>query len=185
MTTATAHDAIPDVKNAYPELPVIPYARTSVAMKDVITYMASTAVTTPIKRAGYVMFRNESGNGKSGVNNNYVGLQADGGRLPDKWTPFIAGTCVRRENKTNKWRRFICLKDWKTSIDILFDRVGSRGLFVGGFAHPHANMHINSDDDWPLAYWREWVTGDGAATIPIADKTSLLSQYKAAVHNFP
>ena len=176
---------LPDVKNAYPELPVLTFARTSVAMTDVIAYMSSTAVKTPIKRAGYVMFRNESGNGKSGVNNNYIGLQADGARLPDKWTPFIAGTCVHKENKTGKLRRFVCLKDFRTSVDILFDRVGSRGLFVGGFAHPHANMQVDDDDDWPLAYWREWVKGTGSAKIPAADKKALLSQYKDAVHHFP
>jgi hypothetical protein len=172
------------IKNAYPELPELEFAKTSVAMTDVVTYMSSTAVKTEIKRAGYVMFRNESGNGKKGVNNNYVGLQADGGRLPDKWTPFIAGTCVLAENKTGKLRRFVCLKDWKTSVDILFDRVGSRGLFVGGFAHPHANMQVNSDDDWPLAYYREWVKGDGTAKIPPGDKNSLLSLYKDAVKKF-
>lgn len=172
------------IHNAYPELPELPFTRTSVAMTDVITYMASTAVTTPIKRAGYVIFRNESGNGHSGVNNNYIGLQADGNRVPDKWTPFIAGTCVHAENQTGKLRRFVCLKNFKTSVDILFDRVGSRGLFVGGFAHPHANRQINADGDWPLAYWQEWVKGNGSATIPTADKNALLSEYSDAVHHF-
>jgi hypothetical protein len=117
MSTGTVH-------NAYPELPELPFTRTSVAMTDVVTYMSNTAVTTPIKRAAYVIFRNESGNGKKGVNNNYIGMQADGARLPDKWTPFIAGTCVHAENQTGKPRRFVCLKDWRTSVDILFDRVG-------------------------------------------------------------
>jgi hypothetical protein len=176
---------MPQVHNAYPELPELDLKRTSVAMTDVVTYMSSTAAKTTIKRAGYVMFRNESGNGKKGVNNNYVGLQADGARLPDKWTPFIGGTCVHKENKTGKLRRFVCFKDWKTSVNILFDRVSSRGLFVGGLAHPHANMQIESDDDWPVAYYREWVKGDGAANIPPGDKKSLLSMYKDAVKKFP
>ena len=172
------------VHNAYPELPELAFARTSVAMTDVISYMSSTAVTTPIKRAGYVIFRNESGNGQKGVNNTYIGLQADGSRIADKWTPFIAGTCVHAENQTGKQRRFVCLKDWKTSVDILFDKIGSRGLFVGGFAHPFAKMQVNTDNDWPLAYWREWVKGDSAAQIPAADKNGLLSQYAKAVQLF-
>jgi hypothetical protein len=104
--------------------------------------------------------------------------------LPDKWTPFIAGTCVHAENQTGKQRRFVCLKSFETSVDILFDRVGARGLFVGGFAHPHANAQINTDDDWPLAYWQEWVKGDGAATIPAGDKNSLLSEYRDVVQKF-
>jgi len=176
---------MPEIHNAYPELPELPFARTSVAMTDVINFMSTTAVATPIKRAAYVIFRNESGNGKKGVNNNYIGLQADGNRLPDKWTPFIAGTCVHKENKTGKLRRFVCLKKFTTSIDILSDRIDARGLFVGGFAHPHANMQIDTDDEWPLAYWREWVKGESTAKIPDADKNSLLSIYNDAVHKFP
>jgi hypothetical protein len=38
---------------------------------------------TNVKRASYVMFRNESGNGAKGINNNYCGAQADSGR----WQP--------------------------------------------------------------------------------------------------
>jgi len=89
-----------EVHNAYPELPVLEFTRTSVAMADVIKHISEAAVETPIKRASYVIFRNESGNGKKGVNNNFIGLQADGNRVVDKWTPFIAGTCVHAENMT-------------------------------------------------------------------------------------
>ena len=174
-----------NVHNAYPELPELAFARTTVAMADVVTYISNMAIGTPIKRAAYVIFRNESAAGQKGINNNYIGLQADGQRLEDRWTPFIAGTCVHPENMTGRLRRFICFRDWKTCIDILSEKVGSRGLYVGGFAHPYANMQINTDDDWPLAYWREWVLGDGAAPIPAPDKASLLQQYAAAVGVFP
>ena len=173
------------VHNAYPELPVLPFARTSVAMPDVINYLSGKTVDTPIKRAAYVIFRNESGNGHKGVNNNYIGQQADGNRLPDKWTPAIAGTCVHAENQTGKLRRFVCFKEWKTCVDLLCDRVDARGLFVGGFAHPFADMQVDTDDDWPLAYWREWVQGSATAQIPAADKSGLLQEYQAAVQAFP
>lgn len=178
MPTGTVH-------NAYPELPVLDFLRTSVAMTDVVHYIAGTQTAVPVKRAAYVIFRNESGNGQKGINNNYIGLQADGNRLADKWTPAIAGTCVHAENMTGRLRRFVCLRNWTTCIDILADKVSTRGLYVGGYAHPYANMQVNSDNDWPLAYWREWVQGDGHAQIPAAEKNSLLSEYRDAVHAFP
>jgi hypothetical protein len=174
-----------NVRNAYPELPELPFARTSVAMPDVVNYISGRAITVPVKRAAYVIFRNESGAGQKGINNNYIGLQADGGRIADKWTPFLAGTCVHAENMTGRQRRFICLRNWTTCIDILSEKVGSRGLFVGGYAHPYARMQVNTDDDWPLAYWREWVQGDSAAKIPAAEKNGLLAQYETAVGAFP
>lgn len=173
------------VHNAYPELPELPFARTSVAMPVVVNYISSTASTTPVKRAAYVIFRNESGGGHKGINNNYIGLQADGNRIADRWTPFIAGTCVRSENMTGHMRRFICFSDWTTCADILCDKVQSRGLYVGGYAHPYANMQVVADSDWPLAYWREWVLGDSHAQIPVAEKNGLLAQYRDAVQSFP
>lgn len=86
---------------------------------------------------------------------------------------------------THKLRRFVCLKDWRTCIDILTEKISLRGLYVGGYAHPYANMQINTEQDWPLAYWREWVQGDIHAQIPDVEKQSLLAQYHAAVSKFP
>jgi hypothetical protein len=174
-----------NIHNAYPELPVLDFQRTTVGMPAVIAYLTGAASQTPVKRAGYVIFRNESAAGQKGINNNYIGLQADGARQADQWTPLIAGTCVLRENMTNRWRRFVCFNDWTACMDILLDKVQARGLYVGGYAHPYANMHVNSDGDWPLAYWREWVTGDGTANIPAAQRNNLLSQYAAAVAALP
>jgi hypothetical protein len=67
-------------------------------IRDVVGYISRTTVTIPIKRAAYVIFRNESAAGQKGINNNYIGLQADGGRQADKWTLLFAGTCVHAEN---------------------------------------------------------------------------------------
>jgi hypothetical protein len=181
---AAAAAAAGQVHNAYPELPEIPFARTTVPMAEVISYISGTTVPTAVKRACYVIFRNESAAGQKGINNNYIGLQADGGRQSEKWTPFIAGTCVHAENMTGRLRRFVCFRDWRTSVDILAEKVALRGLYVGGYAHPYANMQINSDSDWPLAYWREWVQGDSHAQIPAAENHNLLSQYAAAVDIF-
>jgi len=173
------------VRNAYPELPVLTFERTSVAMADVVRQISSAAVTVPIKRAAYVIFRNESGNGRKGINNNFIGLQADGNRVEDKWIPFIIGTCVRAENRTGRRRRFVCFENWTTSVDFLADKVSARGLYVGGYAHEYAKMKVETDDDWPLAYWREWVKGSRTARIPRAKKDGLLSQYRDAIGHFP
>jgi hypothetical protein len=85
---------------------------------------------------------------------------------------------------TGKLRRFVCFNDWKTCIDILTEKVSSRGLYVGGYAHPYANVKIKTADDWPLAYWREWVLGDEAALMPEGDKKGLLAQYENAIRQF-
>jgi hypothetical protein len=188
VSDATISDATisgAGVHNAYPELPVLPFVRTTVAMPDVVNYISQTKISVPVKRAAYVIFNNESAAGRDGINNNYIGLQADGDRQADKWTPLFAGTCVHAENMTGKLRRFICFRDWRPCVDILADKVSSRGLYVGGYAHPYANMQIQTDDDWPLAYYREWVEGSSTVQIPDADKNDLLKQYGIAVRDFP
>ena len=174
-----------DVHNAYPELPVLSFTRTSIAVATVVDYMSRADVTTVVKRAAFVIFRNESGSGQKGINNNYAGFQADGDPRAEKWTPFFAGTCVHPEGGTGKLRRFLCFKDWRSCFDLLCETVSLRGLYVGGYAHPYANMHINTEDDWPLGYQREWVTGSSKAEIKDEDKKSLLSQYADAVRTFP
>ncbi|HZR59997.1 MAG TPA: hypothetical protein VFA80_03435 [Xanthobacteraceae bacterium] len=173
------------VHNAYPELPELAFTRTAIAMSDFVNYLTGVPGKTALKRASLVIFRNESAAGRKGINNNYIGLQADGGRQADRWTPLFAGTCVHAENMTGKLRRFICFKDWRGCMDILIDKVESRGLYVGGYAHPYAKMQINGDEDWPLAYWREWVQGDSTAQIPDGEKKNLLSEYTSAVAAFP
>lgn len=173
------------VHNAYPELPELAYLKTTLPVADAVARIQGLGSATEIKRATYVIFCNESGNGRKGINNNYIGLQADGGRLDAKWTPLFAGTCVLAENQTGKLRRFICFKDPAGSFAILADRVEHRGLYVGGTAHPYANVKIVTKDDWPGAYYKEWVRGDAHAVIPPDSKANLLALYAQAAAAFP
>lgn len=174
------------VHNAYPELPEIPYVRTTVSMTDVVAHIARASVSVHIKRAAYVIFRNESGGGQSGINDNYIGLQADGDRQPAEWTHFFVGTCLKNENMTEDLRRFLCFRVWTDCADIVIAKVGQRGLYVGGVAHPYAgNFPINTIDDWPTGYYKEWVKGNAHAVIPDDDKRDLLRQYRDAVRLFP
>jgi len=65
--------------NYYPGKPVLKYQKTSVEMGAVIPYLQSLNVPFEVKIMTYIIFRNESGNGSSGINNNYGGFQADSG----------------------------------------------------------------------------------------------------------
>ena len=72
------------VKNFYPTLPILPYQKTLVVMSDVIAYLQSLPIDKEVKRSCYIIFRNESSNGKSGINNNYIGFQSDSGKWQSK-----------------------------------------------------------------------------------------------------
>lgn len=172
------------MRNAYPDLPEMPYTRTSVNMDDVIQYIKDSPYSVEVKRSVYIIFRIESANGRSGVNNNYIGLQADGNKSSSKVSQHIIGTCVKNENMTGKQRRFACFDSWKDSVDILEYQVVNRGLFVGGIATPYSKMKVNSVTDLATAYAREWVYGDTKA-VPTKDAlNTFMSIYKQAAQKF-
>jgi hypothetical protein len=168
------------VKNAYPDLPEVPYQKTLVSEPDVVTYLQSSALKTEIKRATYVVFAIESAHGTKGVNNNYAGIQADGSKLPAQWASKVVATCTTPENMTGKQRRFVCFDSWKDSVDYLADRVQSRGIYIGGIAHPYSkNLQVMNPTDFGRAYWKEWVQGDNSE--PPADEISMyVSLYQKA-----
>lgn len=168
------------MNNAYPELPQLPFQRTSVRMADVVLSIIAQPVPVEIKRAGYVMFRNESGNGAKGINNNYIGAQADGQRWPASLTPSFAGTVTIAENGTHIQRIFLAFKDLGGCIAFLMSRVASRGLYIGGTTHLVLTMRVTSPNDLAVAYHREWVTGN-ATSDPSADElASFLSMHEQA-----
>ena len=169
--------------NAYPELPQLSFERTSVTMSDVINTLNDQPVTTEVKRAGYVMFRNESGNGSRGINNNYVGAQADGQRWPAVLTQTFSGTVTLPENGTHIQRIFIAFKDLTGCIAFLMNRVSTRGLYIGGTTHLVLTMKIASPTDLAVAYHREWVTGKAASEPSSAELSSFLSMYRQATES--
>lgn len=172
-------EQIKQVANCYPELPVIPYEKTSVPMADVIAYLQSLNYVGEVKRAVYVIFRNESANGRSGVNGNYAGVQADGSRWPDKWDKRIIATTVKNENMTGRSRRFVVFNSWKDSVDFLIDSIVARGLYIGGFSQRIAKISIREPKDLARAYYKEWVMGEKLAEPDgdfIKDFQSMYSQ---------
>ncbi|MEJ0015733.1 MAG: hypothetical protein WDN25_04055 [Acetobacteraceae bacterium] len=172
------------MKNSYPELPVLAFRRTSVAMADVIAHLAGLPVPTEAKRSAYVMFRNESANGAKGINNNYVGAQADSGRWPAAFDARIVGTVAIAENGTGRPRIFVAFRSWTDSVELLIDRVLQRGLYVGGRTHKVITMAVASKRDLARAYHKEWVTGSATAEPGTEAVSSFLSMYDQAVRLF-
>jgi len=172
------------IKNSYPELPGLPYTKTSIDMDSVIAYIKESPYIAEVKRACYVIFRNESSNGKSGVCNNYIGLQTDSGRWDAHISAKIIGTTLKNENMTGNQRRFACFNSFKDSIDILEYEILGRGLFIGGTAHPYHTGLVTSANDLALAYYRNWVMGSNDA-LPDKDFTNgFLSMYHQAEAKF-
>lgn len=171
-------DAKVAVPNAYPELPEIDFERTSVPLDKVVDYLKQSKYDDRIKIACYVIFKLESASGTMGINNNYIGYQADGGRVHEEWTKYFVGTVIRIEAMTGKTRRFLAFSKWEDCVQILLMRIAERGLYVGGNASWYAKMEIKTDEDWPVAYYKDWVKGKSNAQIPERDKNSYFNVYK-------
>jgi hypothetical protein len=172
------------IKNAYPELPEMPYTKTSIDMDSVIAYIKDSPYIKEVKIATYIIFRNEGANGKSGICNNYIGLQTDGGRWDEHISPKIIGTTLKDENMTNKQRRFACFASFKDSLDILEYEILGRGLFVGGTAHPYHTGLVTSADNLAVAYYRNWVMGSNDALPDKIFINSFVSMYNQGATKF-
>lgn len=168
----------------YQNLPTVQYQHTEVSMDDVIAYLQSLEFVAEVKRATYIIFRNESANGTAGINNNFIGLQTDGSRWPDGISAKIIGNVPKTENGTGHLRVFAAFASWKDSVDILVNRVIGRGLYIGGLAHPISNMKINGVEDFATAYDREWVTGKKNAVPPPALIANIKVMYSQAAGHF-
>lgn len=170
--------------NYYPEKPVLKYQRTSVEMGAVVEYLKSLSIEAEVKRTAYIIFRNESANGKSGINNNYGGFQADSGRWQAEYDSKIAGTLIKVENGTGKQRIFLAFNDFKGSIDMLVGRVQARGLYIGGYAHKISRMKISSPEQLSMAYKQEWVTGNHKALTTSDEQRNFISMYRQSTQIF-
>jgi hypothetical protein len=159
-------------------------AKTSLATSDLVSYLKNNGPFVNINRSSYALVCNESASGQAGINNNYAGLQADVGRWGASYDHLISGTCVVRDSGGQD-RRFLCFSKWSDCVDMVVAIISSRGLYVGGQTSFITTMAINTPDDWALAYYREWVTGNGSAVLSAASKRSLNSLYQSAVDALP
>lgn len=171
--------------NSYPEKKIIPYQKTSVSMSlQVIPYLQSLTLPTEVKRATYIIFRNESGGGASGINNNYIGAQADSGRWSDKFNDSIVGIAQKKENKTGKLRLFLAFSSFKTSVDMMADRVQARGLFIGGTTHKILIMSVPNVQYLCVAYQREWVKGEPHYNPTDDEMNNFIAMYEQSRNYF-
>lgn len=160
--------------------PMAPYVRTTIEMPAVIGMIKNTAATAEQKRMAYIMFRNEGANGRSGINNNYCGFQADSGRWDEKFTPLINGVVSKIENGTGRTRLFLAFDSAAGCIAMLTDRVADRGLYIGGKTHKVGTWDVTTVDELCLVYYREWVTGSPTSVPPSAFISNFTSMYKQA-----
>lgn len=157
--------------NAYPELPCLKYEQTNVPMTAVVSYLHSLACPIEVKRMSYIMFRNESGNGEHGVNNNYCGIQADGARWSDQFTPMFSGTVLCPENGTGRTRVFLAFHRWEDCVAMLVNRVKGRGLYIGA-------PGIKTENDLAHCYYKQWV-GNPPTPQGLKDFESMYGQAMA------
>lgn len=138
-----------DPKNSYPELPEIPYKKTSVQMPDIVIYAKSLVGKYKIDtvRMAYAIFRNESANGSKGVNNNYAGIQADVGRWKNLPGNPI-GTCVRIDSGGDN-RRFLCFDTdgYKICFELLCIKIDNRSMITADdyFAKWVGNTNVSPE----------------------------------------
>lgn len=141
------------MKNCYPAFPEIPYQKTSVSMGEVEAYAKKLIwlYDKEIVKTAYCMFRNESANGKNGVNNNYGGIQADNAVWRGLDSTNIIGTCIKKDNAGDV-RRFICFneKGFETCFEFMCFKVKERGLFVG-------SPGVKNSNDLAINYLQKWV----------------------------
>ena len=172
------------MKNYYPELPTIPYQNTPIEMAAAIDAIQKLQVPAEVKRSTYVVFRNESGNGKKGFNNNFGGIQTDSARWPKEYDNLIIGNVKVRENGTGDVRLFAAFGHPFTFFEMLSDRLGKRGIYVGGTTYLVTKQHVNTPEELAEIYKKEWVTGKASAVPSDLEKSNFLSMYKQAAKIF-
>ncbi len=163
------------VKNFYPQFPEVPYQKTKVEMPVVVLGARSLVGkwNNEVVRSAYVIFRNESANGNAGVNNNYIGLQADNAKWEGLDLTNVVGTSVKVDGAGDN-RRFIAFNDKGATacFDFLCYKVNQRGMFIGA-------PGVNNSDDLYNIYQKKWVSNPKEDT-PEA-RADFKSLYKSAV----
>ena len=173
------------IRNFYPEVNVIPFAKRSVEMGAIISALKGLDYPVEVKRSAYIIVRNETRNGASVIGGtNFCGAQSDSGLWPDKFTPHIVATMEKNENLTGKMRGFIVFDTVTSGLDFLCDRVQAKGIFIG--ENVDARYHkgdVRTPDQLADAYEDEWVYGEDHNTTK-SEASDFGSMYKQAVAIF-
>ena len=126
-----------------------------------------------VVRSAYCIFRNESGNGSKGVNDNYSGIQADVGVWEGLPMENIVGTCVKKDNAGDT-RRFICFNEngFKSCFEFLCYKINQRGIFIGAAG-------VKTPNDLYNAYQKKWVVNSKEDTA--AARKNFISLYNSSI----
>ena len=161
---------VPD--NKYPNLDVVPYEQTTVSKAEVIAYLNyATGYDVNVKRSVLAIWRNESGNGSKGVNNNYFGIQADNRKWPES-DAYVSGTSVRVDSG-NATRRFAVFPDYKTNLNFMLRTIRRR------------NLVATTAEEWAKKYIYEWVSPPDKEGAYLVAKSNLISIYKDSIKDLP
>jgi hypothetical protein len=174
------------MKNFYPEKPTVPFQKSMIEMALIIDAIKKAPFPVEVKRAAYVVIRNESSNGRSVINgNNLCGAQADSGRWPRAWDAKIAAVTYKRENTTNKERIFLVFDSLASGIAFVCDRVQAKGIFIGENVNGrYYKGDVRTVEQLADAYGDEWVHGRDATPTP-TEVRNFKSMYNQAKVLFP
>jgi len=173
------------VKNYYPEKRVEPFFTSPSEMGVLVTHIKAQQVPIEVKRAAYIIVRNESSNGKKIINaTNAAGVQSDSGRWVSKWDNHIVATTVQKGNREQYLRGFVVFDNLESSIAFLCERLQSRGLYIGGFAHKYYKKEITDVKTLCEAYYHEWVYGSSSPKPAQSEHNAFASMYRDASNTF-
>lgn len=174
------------LKNSYPSVPVVPFKSVSIEMGAIINAIKNAPHPVEVKRAGYVVARNETLNGNKTVNGtNICGAQSDCGKWQDEYDSRIVATCIMNENLTGKQRGFIIFDTLDSGVHFLLDRIAAKGIFIG--EHVDGKYHkgdVCTPEQLADAYEDEWVYGEDHKTT-VQEVKDFDSMYNQSLKLFP
>lgn len=173
------------MKNFYPEKQVVPFRSTKVEMSLIIAALNKIDFPVEVKRAAYVIIRNETANGQSVINGtNLCGAQSDSGRWPSHWDSHIVAVCNKNENGTGKMRGFLVFDTLETGVAFVCDRVQAKGIFIGETIDgKYYKGDVRTPEQLTEAYQDEWVHGATVKATPTEIK-NFTSMYNQALKLF-
>jgi len=174
------------LRNSYPEKLIVPFLKTSVEMGAIVSELRALPFPNEVKRATYVIIRNETANGKSVINHtNLSGAQGDSGRWPSKWDNAITSVCIKKENQTGRERIFLVFDTLANGIAFICDRVQAKGIFIGENVNgKYYKGQVRTPDQLADAYQDEWVHGKDHKPSQV-EIANFKSMYNQAVKLFP
>jgi hypothetical protein len=185
LTLRTIPNNVPyGSKTKWFSLPVETYVRTTIPESDVVTYLKSAAVVAAhsqsIRRATYAIFSIESDRGKKGVNNNYIGLQTDGGGFVSNDTNYVKGSTTRKDSSTPpQCRAFGTYPTWQDCINHVMEIMKQR-MQGGGSSREMCPTNPNDFTYFGDGYAANWVAATDPAKIANA-KAAGRDRYKEGI----